>query len=101
MNMGRKNQFSSQETYPKKKKVFSNMIKKGQFYIFTAIVLCSVVFFGSLNKVSVSEPYQNFQVYYENYISEGINSINPVIILLNGNINLTLFYTAASYLLLV
>ncbi|MBN2422197.1 hypothetical protein JXB41_03135 [Candidatus Woesearchaeota archaeon] len=60
-------------------KEFGNMDKRAQFYIFAAIILCSVVFVGTVNKITVEEPSKKFQSFYENYLIESSEVINSAI----------------------
>ncbi|MFH0875059.1 MAG: hypothetical protein V1859_03915 [archaeon] len=52
------------------------MAKKSQFYIFAAVIFCSLFYLGTLNKLSVSDSMQNTEKLYLNYVTEGLNTLN-------------------------
>ncbi|MBU0757740.1 MAG: hypothetical protein KKF44_06740 [Nanoarchaeota archaeon] len=44
--------------------------KKGQYYLFAVIILCSVVFMGVVNSISIRDNDEGFQELYDNYVAE-------------------------------
>ncbi len=50
--------------------------RKGQFYILTAVIFCSVMFMLISNRSSIQELNPEFKKLYDNYIYESPNVIN-------------------------
>jgi len=53
---------------------------KGQFYILTAIVLCSIVFAFATRVADISAPYKKSEFLYENYMQEAYIALNSAIL---------------------
>ncbi len=74
------------------------MGKKAQFYMFTAVILISYVFFIVANKSSIStSEVENLELYLDNYIHEATIVINNAVYY-NNNISTALNNFTESYI---
>ena len=55
------------------------MIKKGQFYVFSVVLLCSLVFVSIVKTTDVQDSISEVEEAYQNYAIESIVTINSAI----------------------
>jgi hypothetical protein len=55
------------------------MIKKAQFYVFAVLILCSLIYMGFVNKISIKSTSKKFNLLYENYVFESIKTVNNAV----------------------